>query len=305
MPLHYSDKRQAITNVGHELHRRGWKLWGYHEDQSDSMTDYYAPASWDGVATHPEYPGVVAGVDVNTYIVNTRSGKPEKKSITVEGATCDRCHGDGSDPSGWTLETARQDPVRYHREINILKGMPGAIALFPEVISPIPFLSGGALRCVKCSGRGHALNWETIALPDWPEFQTTPRGKMWHVEHAGQIIASGTGFGACAGYVDHNPDAKLAVKSVADKIEAAARRTMAPAVPTATPTATDDTGSLDAPACIVEQERDWTWISFTTRPAEDVLAALRSIGARWSKRRQAWYITQPVAGEDIRRSFAA
>lgn len=33
----------------------GWKVYGYHEDRSDSMTDYWDPASWDGVAEKNGY----------------------------------------------------------------------------------------------------------------------------------------------------------------------------------------------------------------------------------------------------------
>lgn len=60
----------------------------------------------------------------------------------------------------------------------------------------------------------------------------------------------------------------------------------------------------DLVACTVEHDRDWTWINFASKPAQDVIDALKDFGARWSKRRSAWYITRPVAGEDIRRAIA-
>lgn len=53
--------------------------------------------------------------------------------------------------------------------------------------------------------------------------------------------------------------------------------------------------NTESPAAIagatITQERDWIWIAFATKPAEDVIERLRSLGARWSKRRSAWYLT--------------
>lgn len=33
----------------------GWKVYGYHPDKSDSMTDYFSPAFWDGIAEKNGY----------------------------------------------------------------------------------------------------------------------------------------------------------------------------------------------------------------------------------------------------------
>lgn len=62
---------------------------------------------------------------------------------------------------------------------------------------------------------------------------------------------------------------------------------------------------VEAPASItapegatITQERDWLWIQFAAKPADEVIAKLRSLGAQWSKRRAAWYITDASrAGE--------
>lgn len=47
----YYEKRNAKVNIAHELMNRGWEVFGYKADESDSMTDYYSPANWDGIAT--------------------------------------------------------------------------------------------------------------------------------------------------------------------------------------------------------------------------------------------------------------
>lgn len=56
----YQDVKLAIRE---ELLNRGWKIYGYHEDRSDLMTDYYCPASWDGIA---EKNGYILCVDISS-----------------------------------------------------------------------------------------------------------------------------------------------------------------------------------------------------------------------------------------------
>ncbi len=73
--MHWIERRRAVARIGEELQRQGWTLFGYTEDRSDPMIDYYAPASWNGVATHPDFPGLVACVDVTSYTVELHSGQ--------------------------------------------------------------------------------------------------------------------------------------------------------------------------------------------------------------------------------------
>ena len=52
----YYDYREVKVMIAHKLmSMEGWKVYGYHEDRSDSMTDYWDPASWDGVAEKNGY----------------------------------------------------------------------------------------------------------------------------------------------------------------------------------------------------------------------------------------------------------
>jgi len=58
----YYDYRDVKVMIAHKLmSMEGWKVYGYHADESDSMTDYYSPAYWNGVA---EKNGYVLCVDV-------------------------------------------------------------------------------------------------------------------------------------------------------------------------------------------------------------------------------------------------
>lgn len=58
----YYDYREVKVMIAHKLMAMdGWKVYGYSPDRSDSMTDYWDPAYWHGVA---EKNGYVLCVDV-------------------------------------------------------------------------------------------------------------------------------------------------------------------------------------------------------------------------------------------------
>lgn len=47
----YYEYQDVLVKIAHRLMKQdGWKVYGYHADESDSMTDYYSPAYWGGVA---------------------------------------------------------------------------------------------------------------------------------------------------------------------------------------------------------------------------------------------------------------
>ncbi len=49
----------------------------------------------------------------------------------------------------------------------------------------------------------------------------------------------------------------------------------------------------------VAHERDWTWVTFADKPAESKMDALRALGGRFSKKRMAWYIREPVSMDAV------
>ncbi|MGD9101263.1 MAG: hypothetical protein PVF45_12355 [Anaerolineae bacterium] len=89
--MHWTERQSAVARVGAELRKRGWTVHGYTEDRSNMMVDYYAPASWDGVATHPDHPGVVVCVDVSGYTQEhyqgQDDGRPSVHHATPKGKT--------------------------------------------------------------------------------------------------------------------------------------------------------------------------------------------------------------------------
>lgn len=73
----YQDSKLAIMA---ELANRGWTIYGYRPDRSDSMTDYYCPAHWDGIA---EKNGYVLVVD------HSRAGEPVEIKEYTNSQTID------------------------------------------------------------------------------------------------------------------------------------------------------------------------------------------------------------------------
>ena len=58
----YYEYRDVKVMIAHKLmNMDGWKVYGYSPDRSDSMTDYYDPAHWGGVA---EKNGYILCIDV-------------------------------------------------------------------------------------------------------------------------------------------------------------------------------------------------------------------------------------------------
>lgn len=53
--MYYGDKKASLVVLMSALSLRGWKIYGFKEDKSDSMTDYYDPASWEGIAVKNGY----------------------------------------------------------------------------------------------------------------------------------------------------------------------------------------------------------------------------------------------------------
>ena len=199
MSMHWTERQHAIANIGAELKRRGWETYDYDPGESDGMTDYYRPASWGGVATHPNHPGVVVCVAVSKHGVEWSSGKNDR-----------------------------------------------------------------------------------------PVFHETPKGKAWHIERGGQIVASGFGLEACSHY---STEATQAVAKVCDEIEAAAA---GPSTPIATAEAA--AGEVHYR---VQHDRDWTWVFFTHKPPQAVLEAMHALGARFSGKRTGWYIQRNAPDEEI------
>ena len=214
MGTHWTDKRAAVAAIGEELARRGWTLYGYREDQSDLMTDYYCPATWAGVAERGDF---VVCVDVSAGTYNQYKDGQERISEERD-EDCPHCNGTGAEPDGWTYAQALEDPRGFHRH---MAKATGSISLFADVVGPASFhdYSPHREKCHKCNGRGYRLS-HTKTVKTWPTFHANQQGSKWHVERGGVILAKGSGIYAAA---HDNAEGKTALQRICDKIEGACR----------------------------------------------------------------------------------
>ena len=60
----YYEKKRSMVILAKELRAYGWRIKGWKNDESDSMTDYYSPEAWDGVACFGAF---TLCVDANYY----------------------------------------------------------------------------------------------------------------------------------------------------------------------------------------------------------------------------------------------
>ncbi len=158
----YYEFQDAKVAIAMELVKRGWKLYGFHEDESDSMTDYWSPARWDGVATKDGYVVVVdrswndnSGKEIKEY-----SNSAEVVMSTKIRSLINR------------LQEVRQDRGASEAEEETAKR-----------------------KIEQLKQKTEAGNKERFTVVDhYPVYQVNPPRMSWHVEKDGVIIAKGNGI---------------------------------------------------------------------------------------------------------------
>jgi len=276
-PMHWTERRRARVNLALGLQARDWTLYGFKEDRSDSMTDYYDPASWDGIAEKDRANGkfvVVVDVKPSNETILKRSGG-YKTTKGVPGDDCAHCRGTGKEPHGWIYEKASAHPREFNLD-RTKRQTPGAVPLMPHVVSPLYFDENGTEKCVKCSGLGHTWKLEQVSM-QWPEFGPNPPRKLWHVEEDGRILDSGVGLGTCADW--DKEQAQAAVERIVNRIENAAHGNASVAAIAPVTEVTIHRNSL----------KNRIEVVFPAKPAADIRAGLKRLRFRWSRRQGIWY----------------
>jgi hypothetical protein len=259
------------------LQAEGWTLYGFKEDRSDSMTDYYDPACWDGIAEKDGANGtfvVVVDVKPSSETVLKRSGGYQTTK-RVPSDDCTHCQGTGKEPDGWNYEEALASPQEFNLD-RTKRQTPGAVSLMPHVVSPLYFDEAGEEKCVKCSGLGHTWKLEQVSV-DWPEFGPNPPRKLWHVEQGGRILDSGIGLGPCADWDKER--AQAAVERIVNRIENAVHGNPSVAAIASVTEVTIRRNSL----------RNGIEVVFPAKTAADIRASLKRLRFRWSRRQGLWY----------------
>ena len=159
----YYDYREVKVMIAHKLmSMEGWKVYGYKEDRSDSMTDYWDPANWDGIA---EKNGYILCVDVY--------GAAEPQEIRKYNY------------SGFTYDNSIAEKIKKLEAMTVERGASEAEAASAKMM--IERLQKKAEEATENASK-------YIVVGTVPGHMAHPPKMNWHIEKDGIIIAKGNGI---------------------------------------------------------------------------------------------------------------
>lgn len=177
----YYDYREVKVMIARKLMSMdGWKVYGYKEDRSDSMTDYWDPANWDGVA---EKNGYILCVDVY--------GAAEPQEIRQYNY------------SGFTYDRSIAEKIKKLEAMTVERGASEAEAASAKIM--IKRLQKKAEEATENANK-------YIVVGTVPGHMAHPPKMNWHIEKDGIIIAKGNGILKYAHiwkYYSYNRDMEL------------------------------------------------------------------------------------------------
>ncbi|OMD67624.1 hypothetical protein [Paenibacillus odorifer] len=187
--MYYGDKREAKVKIMSRLVDKGWKVFGYSPDQSDSMVDYYHPAHWEGIATKNGYTLLI---DICNYNLSL-SGKEQREYIysSKRAATSERIE---------KLTALMNDAASTENE------------------------KASCAVLIEKEQEKAGIQPEYKVTEVYPVFtHANPKGTTWHIEKDGQIIAKGNGVFATNTY-DWENEEKSAAEQKEEKLTALINR---------------------------------------------------------------------------------
>lgn len=165
----YHEKERAKVNLALALAQEGWKLFGFHEDNSDMMTDYYSPAWWTGIATKEGY----------ILVVDDKFASNSGYKEVVRHYN----------------ETSLKSNERDLRRLESLKNITverGASEQEQETAQK-------AIAEIEARSNKCAYTEEVKAV--YPEYKANPSNYNWHIQDTkGNIIAMGKGLNGFSFY---------------------------------------------------------------------------------------------------------
>ena len=158
----YYEYQDIKVMIAHKLmNLEGWTVYGYHADKSDSMTDYYCPAYWGGVA------------EKNGYVL----------CVNVYGAS------EGEDIKKYTnanaVDRSIYDKITKLEEMTVERGATEAEQATAQ--KRIDVLK------TKISEQEEQAK-EYIVTGHIPGHMANPPRMNWHIEKGGKYIAKGNGI---------------------------------------------------------------------------------------------------------------
>ncbi|MBU5333620.1 hypothetical protein KQI61_15580 [Anaerocolumna aminovalerica] len=159
----YYEYQDVGVMIAHKLMSMdGWKVYGYHADESDSMTDYYSPAYWNGVA---EKNGYI--LCVNVY------GAAKEQEIRKYNY------------SNFSYNKDIQEKITKLEQMTVERG-----ASKQEEESAKNMI----IKLQKKAETEQENNSKYIVVGTIPAHQAHPPKCNWHIEKDGIIIAKGNGI---------------------------------------------------------------------------------------------------------------
>lgn len=159
----YYDYREIKVMIAHKLmSMEGWKVYGYTPDKSDSMTDYWSPAHWDGVA---EKNGYI--LCVNVY------GEAKPQEIRKYNY------------SSFTYDSSITEKIKKLEAMTVDRGASEAEATSAKKM--IEKLQRKAEEAAENANK-------YIIVGTIPGHMAHPPKMNWHIEKDGIIIAKGNGI---------------------------------------------------------------------------------------------------------------
>ena len=159
----YYEYREVKVMIAHKLMSMdGWKVYGYTPDESDSMTDYWSPAHWDGIA---EKNGYI--LCVNVY------GASEPQEIRKYNY------------SGFTYDRSIAEKIKKLEAMTVERGASEAEEASAKL----------SIERLQKKAEEAAENREKyIVVGMIPGHMAHPPKMNWHIEKDGVIIAKGNGI---------------------------------------------------------------------------------------------------------------
>lgn len=156
----YYEYQNVGVMIAHKLMKiDGWKVYGYHANESDGMTDYYSPAYWNGVA---EKNGYILCVNVH------EAREPEEiRKYNYDGKLAD---------------VSISEKIKKLQQMTVERGASEAEA------------ETARNMIVKLQAKQNLSNETYVAVGIIPGHLANPPKCNWHIEKDGIIIAKGNGL---------------------------------------------------------------------------------------------------------------